>query len=70
MESRVAENASDSGTDKAGLGWATNDSTMGEPKEVEVNASARGPRVRYKGDEDKADNGRDTTMGGGGDIPT
>ena len=42
---------------------------MGEPREVEVNASAGGPRVRHKGDEDGADSGCDTTMGKGGDIP-
>ena len=38
---------------------------MGEPKEVEVNASAQGLTVRHKGDEGKVDNGRDTTTGGG-----
>ena len=42
---------------------------MGELKEVEVNASARGPRVRHKGDEDEADNGHDTTTGKGGNVP-
>ena len=65
----VAGNARDSWTNEVELGWATKGGTMGEPKEVEVNALARGPKVRHRGDEDKADNGRDTTTGGGGDIP-
>ena len=69
MESMVAGNARDSGTDEAGLGWATKGSTMGEPKEVVVKASTRGPRVRHKGDEDEAHNGHDTTTSGGSDIP-
>ena len=69
LESTVAGNARDSGTDEAELGWATKGGMMGEPKEVEVDASARGPRVRHKGDEDEADNGHDTPTGKGGDIP-
>ena len=65
----VAGNARDSRTDEARLGWATKGGTIGEPKGVEVNASTREPKVKHKGDEDKADNGRDTTTGGGSDIP-
>ena len=65
----VTGNARDSGSDKAGLGWATKGGTIGDPKEVEVNASARGPKVRHKGDEDEADDGRNTTTGKGGNTP-
>ena len=42
---------------------------MGEPKEVEIDASTQGPRVRHKGDEDEADSGRNTPTDKGGDIP-
>ena len=68
MESTVAGNARDSGTAEVGLGCATKGGTVGEPKEVEVDATARRPRVGHKGDEDKADSGRDTTTSKGGDI--
>ena len=41
---------------------------MGEPKEVEINASTQGPRVRHKGDKDEAGGRRDTTTGKGCDT--
>ena len=69
MESWVVGNAKDSEVGKDGPGRAIKGGMTGEPEGVKVDASARGPKDRRKGDESTAGSGRGATAGEGGDTP-